>query len=87
MGAGHSICCNTCKKDYYLGYGSYTNCERRIEKFPANEHEGHDFFHYTEDYTFVDENGNLVFDTDYTEQRKVLAAGFKDYESIDLDDS
>lgn len=35
MGCGYDFCCNTCKKSYYLGYGSYSTwcCVNTLEEF------------------------------------------------------
>ena len=86
MGSGHSIACNTCKKDYYLGYGGYSSFERCfLPKFPKAEHEGHEYFHYTEDFTdYNEKTGHLMSMSGPGCYDVIFAENFKDYEYIDL---
>ncbi len=35
MGRSSSFICHTCKKNYYLGYGSYSSCKVEIDDSPT----------------------------------------------------
>lgn len=81
MGAGYEVACITCKKQYYLGYGSYRSFAPAASKWWdaefAPEHEGHELLKFNEDWTSVNsKTGNLENDYDGT----VLIEGFKNYE-------
>jgi hypothetical protein len=86
MGAGHSIACIDCKKDYYLGYGSYTCWEELLQpRFPKTEHQRHQTIHYTEDYTHLDcKTGQLMTMSDPGTYDVVLIDDFASFESINL---
>lgn len=86
MGAAHSIACRDCKKVYYLGYGSYTNFEVcHLPKFPAGEHEDHDYVKFTDDWTNMDyATGHLMRLSSMQDYDDLFIENFKEYEKIDV---
>lgn len=82
MGAGRNVACVTCRKDYYVGYGSYEYQEELVSRlFPAAEHEGHEVVQYTEDYTHL-EGDDLMLEGQFDSE--VLIKDCGKFEQIDL---
>lgn len=84
MGVGTEMACNTCKKYYYCGYGSYQNHEYRLNRSPCYGQEGHEVITWDNDYTHQDAEDKVWFENPF-DSKLTLIADIKGFEVIDLD--
>ena len=85
MGCATYASCRTCKKFYYLGYGSYGWDGKRRALFPAAVHEGHDTVQWIDDSEWGLKDGTLYAIGPYGVQGEPILEGINGYELLYLD--
>lgn len=82
MGCDVNTSCNTCRLDYYLGYGSYSRSKEIMKRFPYGDHQGHDLYEgYSTDWCF-EKDGNLYISGGGFVDDTLAIEGYADYKFI-----